>query len=379
MQIEKYGHEKAGRAEQEALETEKTQAGIEATRAGAEADRATALLRRTQAGAVAREAEQKEPQWPNLSGSDLPTARMAVKNARINPAYADRVQKIEQLTDAAAVSRIIQERVGQEKPGEGPGGMPTITKWGVNSKQDQEDAMIEWTSSALRNKTLEAAIAKDMGYNLSTAQGYYDDILGFIEGGGSPLLPEEKVKPLKPGVSQSVLLGRILATTTEDGRQRGLSMDSINSFIENTLPDLPITEQGYRQLGPHVQTTLEKAVVMDADGQIISSTTRKPVKTYNELVRHLLTFWDQRVTNMLMTPNATALKSDTEQIGKAIIARYAPIIASRLGIPVPQPVLDKLKRAGEPTVVKLLRGATEFLGGQVPGILQNIGFGEEEL
>jgi hypothetical protein len=367
IKIEEYGEQKAGREEAKALATRKAEADIGAAEALTEERQATAGLRRAQAAGVAKEVEEEG--WPTLpTNAGLLEAKNAVRNVRVS--HPERVAIIEQRADAMAIGRIISEKMGQDKP--------DGTKWGQDSVKDQQDAQIEWAASGNRGKVLEAAVATELGFNLNAAQGYYDEAQMALEGTGSPLLPEEKVKPLKAGAKPNAWFGRIFATTSEDLRQRGFNVENMEDFIDDTLDDLPQTETGYRQLGPHVTTVLEQTVVRDPEGLPVSKVTGEPVKNYGQLGRHLMANWDARVSGALIDPGATALKSQTQHLGKAIVAKYAPVIAMRLGIPLPKPIVNKMKRKGEPFFLKLLRSGTEAMEGRFPSLLKDIGFEEEE-
>jgi hypothetical protein len=218
-------------------------------------------------------------------------------------------------------------------------------------------------------KTLEAARLQAAGYELDRAQGYYDDVRQFLEKGGTPLTPEEKAPPLKSAASESVALGRIFATNTEGMRAQGWEFDNTKGFIKNTLTDLPPTEEGYRQLGPHVTNVLESAVFRDADGTAMArlelpdgSVREFPIKNYTDLVKALRLSWNNRVTQKQFAPGATHHRSNSKVLGNAIIKRFAPAIASRIGLTVPKAVITEVERAGEPALLKWGRAATEGVG-----------------
>jgi len=375
IKVEEYGHSRGQRGEREDLAKQKAEAEIGLTEAQTGKEKAltgqaeaTTGLREAQAEKARRQEEQEK--WPTLPhNASLLDARNAVRNVRIS--HPAQTTIFEQRADAMAVGRIISERRGQDKA--------DGTKWGQDSEKDQNDAGIEWAASGNRNKVLEAAVAKELGFNLALGQGYYDEAQMALEGAGTPLTPEEKVPPLKAGAKTHSWLGRLLATTSDDLRQRGFNVESMEGFIDDTLSDLPQSPTGYRQLGPHVSTVLEKTVVRDPSGELVSSVTGEPVKNYGQLGKHLLANWDARVTGSLISPEATAMRSQTQHVGKAIIAKYAPVIALELGIPIPKPVINQMKREGEPFFLQLLRSGTEAAQGKVPSLLKKIGLGEEEL
>lgn len=346
--------------EERRLRAREREAGIQAKEAGVEERQASAALKRAQAGAVSRE-EKPDP----LSQSVIPPERLntiSFSEARhlVNdPRFAQWKASIDERTNTAAVSRIVSENIGKEKP--------DGTKWGEYPEKDTADATRIWASSPQWSKTMEAARLQAAGYSLDRAQGYYDDVKKFLQGAGSPLTPEEITPPIKSDANESMVLGRMLSSTSDNMRQMGWNFESVDGFIKNTLPDLPMSETGYRMLGPHVTTVLESGAFRDADGAPMArletptgSVQQVPLNNYQDLVKALKLSWYRRVTEKQFSPEATRHKENSNKFGDAVIRRYAPIIARRIGIEVPKRVLTEIERASEPTLLKLLRPIGEL-------------------
>lgn len=362
MSIEEAGHKRAGRDEAEVLETRQAESKLDYEAAGAEERRASAQRQRAMATATRREAKLEPLQREVIPREQLASIGLAEARQLINdPRFAEWKQAVDQKTDTAAVNRIITDHIGEEKF--------DGTKWGQNPERDEADAKRMWADSAMWQKTAEAARLQAAGYSLDRAQGYYDDVRKFLERGGTPLTPEEKQPPLKSSATDSIALGRIFATNTEGMRAQGWEFDNVKGFINNTLTDLPATEEGYRQLGPHVTSVLEGAAFRDADGTAMSrlalpngEVRQFPIRNYTDLVKALRISWHSRVTDKQFAPDATRHRTNSRTLGNAIIRRFAPAIAQRIGLTVPKAIITQVERAGEPALLKWGRSAAEGVG-----------------
>jgi hypothetical protein len=378
IQIEEYGHKKGQRDEMEERATETHEAGLGLTKAqtgqagGAEeASRASAVESRARAAKISSSPDLTK--FPQV-GSTMPLdqVRLAVKNARVS--HGEEIARIETRIDQRAVNGALQRRLGELKD--------DGTKWGADTAKDTEDIKSEWAGNPARDKTLEGGIAQELGYDLENSQGYFDDVAPFL--GGDVRTPNERVRLIKSGTPTRNVLSRIFVQTTKDLEERGWDIETPESFIKNTLADLDTTAGGYQQLGENVTTLFEQAVKKrmvydpktETKKEMIVATDGTPVRTYNELVQHLLAFWGAETSTKLFDPNATKQKEDAAKVGLAMVLKFAPVTASRLGIDLPPKLSKKLQRESDPAFLRLLKGAGDFLKG-APGFFEPEG--REEL
>jgi hypothetical protein len=348
MQVEEAGHAKQMRPELEERARAESASGINL-------ESAQAQLARARAGVVGAEAEKEKYRWEVIPREMLPTIDYATaKNLVESPRHPEWKQQRDAEADQAAIASIIQQKTGQEKP--------DGTKWGADTEKDTVDASVIWSGNLeRRNKARLAHKLRAAGFDPSSrAPGVFDDVLGFVVGGSPVLTPEEMYPPLKSNAKQPAFLGRIFAGTSDTLRQAGFDIETTDSFIKNTLDDLPVSPEGYRKLGPYVASVLEETVIRDADGTAIARMlpNQPPVKTYADLVKNLMAAWEARVTNAQIDPSATSLRSDSKRLGNAIIQKYAPIIGMQLGMDVP-----KAKKPTRPAIFGALESGLELLKG----------------
>ncbi|MDY6957690.1 MAG: hypothetical protein SVK08_00900 [Halobacteriota archaeon] len=352
MATEERMEEREQRPVQREREAEVHAAKIGQAEAETERARAGAMESRARAGAIARREEMEPLQKAVIPPEQLHTIDFASARRLINdPRFTDWKSQVDQRTDEAAVSRIITENLGQIKE--------DGTKWGQDRQADVVDANRMWQGSAMRRKTLERQRLVEAGFPMERSGDYYDDVVRYSAQGGSGLLPEERVPPLKPIASIDAAMGRIFASNTESMRAQGWVFNNVEGFIKNTLPEI----KDYRELGPHVTSILEQSVQRDADGTAISPLLEgQEIKDYGEMIRVLQAVWSVRV-GQLFAENATAHRARADKIGKAVIRKFGPQLASRYGIVPPQAAVKEAERMGEPAILGLLRRGAEAVGG----------------
>jgi len=362
MKIEQYGDDKSHREEAEALGTRKIEAEIGASEASSTRSLAGARESDARTKAINEELEQKGSNIGIDANAPLGDVRQKVRS--LYASHPVLAKSWGMMADDKAVASLVKRSAGKKRS--------DGQTWGVDSESDWKFAQSEWLASANRPKVQEAYIAKQLGYELNNAEEYFSDVMGAL-GSGDPRLPEERQTPLRAGASETDLMTRVFATEQSDLVGRDYQIGSVAGFVKNTLKDLPRSTAGYRQLGAHVTSILEETVKADADGQLIDVTTGKPIRTYADLRTRLQVAWNLRGSGALVDPSATALKTSADVLGRAIIAKYAPVIAHNLGVPIGKAEAQKIKQDDAWLGAKLLRKL-----GDVGGLLSDIGIGRQE-
>lgn len=373
IKTEAYGEErgKRGQMEEERLE-ERERAGrkaeadigfrgaeTERSEASAAESRARAGLLTAQAGAVGEEAAgAKFPTIP--AGTGLGEARQALKNALVNKDFGPMIQSKVAQGEQAAIHRMVQGRMGQEKA--------NGRLWGDKPEEDLAQATSEWAAHPLRQKTIEALGLRAMGYDIHDASvgGYFDDLGSFVEGGP---LPGDRTRKIRPGATDRHVLTRILGMPNSKAMiARGMELE-FKPFIEDTLDETPQSVQGYRSLGPLVRNVLENTVITDEHNKPVLAADHTPVTTYPQLVKKLNDAWRIFVVERNLDPDAYTAVTNTQNLGKEIIKKYAPVIAPKLGIPVPKSLETKY--------TGILGAAVETAKLTSSFLTEALGFGEE--
>ena len=85
--------------------------------------------------------------------------------------------------------------------------------------------------------------------------------------------------------------------------------------------------------------------------------------------------WKTRVTNALISDSATHLKEQSDKLGRALVEKFAPVVANNVGIRFTVPKGKKGSVKYEDPTVRLLKS----IGGAASGFLGDILSGEVEV
>ena len=201
---------------------------------------------------------------------------------------------------------------------------------------DKEYALQELVKkSANYTKAIEAGRVRTAGpHALYMHDGYYDDVMGLWEGGGSVLLPEEKARATQLRGNQDA--STILAVITGSNKNNFQGLESVKDYAD-TIENM----ESPAQLGGPIATTFESALRYN-HGVLVDTKGRR-IKTYADIKEALMDNYNDRVISNLIAdePGSAKTKQEAILLGQMAIDKFAKQLADKHRIEVPASELDK--------------------------------------